>query len=761
METRKREDARRAREREKSKRNSKPVEAEKKAKFKVSPNVAASSTKRKEKRTKPQPIVKHDMKLRSVIFASGTPGKDEEHGFLVSRYHNHPAIGCIPRVKVGENRWSFVLEVSEHEKDRRRKYSRQSHRGICKWELFKRDVVSVRTVEGVSMTEPGPKLDFTTMKTSMVEGTKAVPISLDDEASTAVEPAAPPDPDVDIKEPESIVVTTPVKEKVEEDVDMFMQEESQDPSEESSGVEDPDPLEGKNIEKLKVVDLRKECVDRGLYDKGLKRELVKRLKDYLEEKRKRIAEQKAKKAEADAAKSSAASEENAEDKTKEKVFEQDEDDDDDVILVDNEESPVVEETTLAQGEEPAPVAVDTTAAEPMETEEAAEEEAAAQEEEEEQVSPSPEDAEVNLEDIPQNLVDIAGLVNELVHIPDADVFIQNLSLVSSWQGSEEDLARYLEDIDTPMSFSQIQGKFVDGSYSSEEEVVADVRLIFANARKFNQDDSEWFVRSQNLDSNFSQLYDELQVERKLVVTDDDGNIKFEDLSDGILKKVIELAGFQHTGVVEKDALAKLAREASEKLEKDIKVVIVESHRQLREEQKKAGEKDTLQTSPAKETTGEEKEKESFFVVLGLDHGLREIHFDRDIVGNSAASKARLLILEFRNDISTLSFVKTQWDKMLKEGPMKGLETKDLWTEEAFETTVTTLVTESNNFYKKEKKMATVEELVSDNKKLRRSVESLGRRVKDAKEENQKLRELLDQITKISDYRRVVGKTGEF
>ena len=51
-----------------------------------------------------------------------------------------------------------MLEISEIEKDRRRKYRSSSHRGICRWELMKRDIISVRTFSGDTVSNPGPQV---------------------------------------------------------------------------------------------------------------------------------------------------------------------------------------------------------------------------------------------------------------------------------------------------------------------------------------------------------------------------------------------------------------------------------------------------------------------------------------------------------------------------------------------------------------------------------------------------------------------------
>merc|ERR1712183_372993 len=114
------------------------------------------------------------MKLRSVIFASGMPGRAHGHEFLTTRYVNHPGLKVFPKLRFGENDFSFMLEIAEVEKERRRKY-RSSSRGLCRWELMKRDVVSVRCFSGDTVSNPGPQ----TLKV----GSKAIPIVLEDDGA--------------------------------------------------------------------------------------------------------------------------------------------------------------------------------------------------------------------------------------------------------------------------------------------------------------------------------------------------------------------------------------------------------------------------------------------------------------------------------------------------------------------------------------------------------------------------------------------------
>merc|ERR1711941_129276 len=104
----------------------------------------------------------------------------------------------------------------------------------------------------------------------------------------------------------TIVQPAPPPEEEEEEAVEEEEEEKAEPEEEveadepapSGGaipeIEEEDPLAETKISTLTVKVLRKECGDRGLYAKGLKRELVARLEKYLSEKRARIDAQKAK-----------------------------------------------------------------------------------------------------------------------------------------------------------------------------------------------------------------------------------------------------------------------------------------------------------------------------------------------------------------------------------------------------------------------------------------------------------------------------------
>eukprot|EP00493_Phyllostaurus_siculus_P005588 UN05633 len=95
---------------------------------------------------------------------------------------------------------------------------------------------------------------------------------------------------------------------------------------------------------------------------------------------------------------------------------------------------------------------------------------------------------------------------------------------------------------------------------------------------------------------------------------------------------------------------------------------------------------------------------------------------------------------------------------MKSGPAKGLETKDPYGEEGeFEALMDKLVVASNEFYKKEKRFATTEELVATNKKLRSTKDTLEKRLKEKNEENRQLRKVLDDISRLSDYRKQLKK----
>lgn len=692
------------------------------------------------------------MKLRSVIFASGTPGKDEQHDLLVSRNHNHPAIGCIPRVKLGENDWYFVLEVSEHEKDRRRKYSRSSNRGICRWKLLKNDILSIRTFEGRSVTDPGPTLDFSNTQSTVLDGTKDVPISIDDsdgpdegktDATEKADDDTPPTESIVVEaaaeEPEVIAVDTSA---TPEDVEMV----EETPEE---VVEEPDDLDPETLESLKVTELREKCKERDLYAKGLKRELVSRLKEYLVEKAKRIEQQKSKQSAEGAESSDLFTDADA-----------NEEDDDDIIVEEpetaaeaekegeenTEEKETEKEAENAEGEKEQTEENDETtgeeAAEGMEVEESA----AAPEEDDQEV-------ELALIDVPkvdEKLNGICTVINQVQNAGSAYWFVPDLTSVDSWQGNEEELKQYTEKIERPMSFTQVKAQIEDGTLDTEEKIVEAVNVIFTNAREFNEEGNEWFVNANEVEGDFISRHENLQAERELTQVGEDGKLKYAELPLEILKRIISEAGMQAVDDATIEALASMAEESIAKLESksskfnEVELVLAH-HRSIREEA------ELLARDPSARNN-------AFYVSIAFNHELRQIHHDRDIISSSHTEKTRMLILEFRRDISFNKFdtIKSNWLKLMKEGPAKGIEKKSIFGEEntEFEALMTKLTTESNEFYKKEKRHATTEELISSNKKLRSDKGSLEKRLEAKTEETRALRKALDEINRLSEYRKI-------
>jgi len=659
-----------------------------------------------------------------------------------------------------------MLEVSEHEKDRRRKYSRTSHRGICRWKIPKNDVCSIRTFEGRSMTDPGPRLDFTTIQTTSIDGTKDIPIALDDDDEKPAAEAEATEGETAVKEDpnlpptESIVVGGAAEESEPEVVEEMETEEPDKP-------EEPDDLDPDTLESSKVTELRKYCRERDLYSKGLKRELVSRLREYLEEKAKRIAEQKSK-----PQKKEAATEPNP-------LFQMndigDEEGDDIIVEEEKEKTEEPEEQEEVQEEEapeeeaqPASTEIaslfptDPEPAEPMEVEtEEAKEPAAATEAEEAPEQPAEEVPEPTLAlietgSISEELLDIIGVVNELQHNEVGYWFVPDLTQLESWQGNDEDLKAYMDKIKKPMSFTQLKQQVEASVLDTEAMIVDAVRLIFSNAKEFNVEESDWYVNASHVEGHFDSLLDDLQMERDLVAVGEDGKLKYAELPDQILKKLVELAELKDE-TTDKEELAKLADEACTKLEadgKDVKGLIIEHHRFLLNQMREA---------EAAAAEAEMNANNALYVVVALKNRLRSVHLDRDIISSSVSDRTRLLILEFRNDISTkMDHVKGTWAKFMKEGPAKGLEEESIYGEgeASFPSIVESLILRSNEFYKKEKKLATIEELVTSKKKLEGDKHRLEARLKTCREENAKLKKMLEEIHNKSNWRNQLDKSSK-
>ena len=57
---------------------------------------------------------------------------------------------------------------------------------------------------------------------------------------------------------------------------------------------------------------------------------------------------------------------------------------------------------------------------------------------------------------------------------------------------------YLAYIETPMDFSTVRRKCESGAYAGPDDVAADMRLVFSNARSYNKPGTDVFVMASTL-----------------------------------------------------------------------------------------------------------------------------------------------------------------------------------------------------------------------------------------------------------------------
>ena len=50
---------------------------------------------------------------------------------------------------------------------------------------------------------------------------------------------------------------------------------------------------------------------------------------------------------------------------------------------------------------------------------------------------------------------------------------------------------------------------MEGSLNTEDEVLESVKLIFNNARTYNEDDSEWFINANHLEAEFNKIVEKV------------------------------------------------------------------------------------------------------------------------------------------------------------------------------------------------------------------------------------------------------------
>jgi len=159
---------------------------------------------------------------KAITLLSGTPGTDETINFVTSRFENHPGLKLTPLVRVGKKKFCLKFEV----KDTRRGKSNK-----VDFEVLPTDLLDIKAYMGDEIPEDIIKAK-PEKKADPPSETKAT-----DETAKEGEPAAK--------------------------------------STSSNSDLDPDTMN--------VQELRDALAERGLYKRGLKAELIRRLKEYLEE----------------------------------------------------------------------------------------------------------------------------------------------------------------------------------------------------------------------------------------------------------------------------------------------------------------------------------------------------------------------------------------------------------------------------------------------------------------------------------------------
>jgi len=165
----------------------------------------------------------------SLILASGIPGEAEEHKFLSVKFQGHPFIR--PRALVSEESGMLTFELVEVSKKSRRRLSQR-----CEFSVLKRDVLSLIAFEGDKIPE--------VLVRKRKE--KDIDLALSDDGRRKVK----------------------VEKNTEEDDDEDMEEVME---------------ENLEPEHMTSDQLRRELQKRGLEHRGLKAELIRRLKEALSE----------------------------------------------------------------------------------------------------------------------------------------------------------------------------------------------------------------------------------------------------------------------------------------------------------------------------------------------------------------------------------------------------------------------------------------------------------------------------------------------
>lgn len=90
---------------------------------------------------------------------------------------------------------------------------------------------------------------------------------------------------------------------------------------------------------------------------------------------------------------------------------------------------------------------------------------------------------------------------------------------------------YYAEIKQPMAYDQLKRKVKRKKYKTLEEFMADVNLIFDNAKSYNQDESQIYQDAVHLQKEAAKLYDEEKVKPDDMFADDEGKMP---LPNGIL-----------------------------------------------------------------------------------------------------------------------------------------------------------------------------------------------------------------------------------
>jgi len=177
-----------------------------------------------------------ELKPTSIIFASGIPEVDVTHTFITSRFDNHPGLRCDPSLRIGKSKFFVRFELKDLKKG-------HPNMGRVTFDIRDRDLTDVKYY-------------------------------LDDDF-----------PEIKKREKETIDLT---EDKPEDEVPEATEDKvTTNPVETSakSGMEsvESDMLEPEN---MPVKELRSALAKRGLYTRGLKADLIRRLNEYIQTKKK-------------------------------------------------------------------------------------------------------------------------------------------------------------------------------------------------------------------------------------------------------------------------------------------------------------------------------------------------------------------------------------------------------------------------------------------------------------------------------------------